>query len=97
MRESKESLHVRKIADYIKRNIGKGYTTESLKWALINQRYSRFEVDKGMELATKEMADQAPKLSQKPIIKYEAMDGDEVIASSPPQVSWWKRLLGLDE
>ena len=34
-RSSKEQL-----AEYFKRNLKKGYTADSLKWALINQGYS---------------------------------------------------------
>lgn len=53
-----------KLADYIKKNLskGKGYTTESLKWALISQGHSKTAVDKAIELANKQLAALAPKL-----------------------------------
>ena len=35
----------RKIIDYLKKNFKKGYTEESLRWALIAQGYSRTIVD----------------------------------------------------
>lgn len=61
------------LADYIKNNLKKGYTKESLKWALINQGYSRMEVDKAFKRADMELAQSAPVLKTKPEIKYEVI------------------------
>lgn len=66
------------LADYIKKNISKGYTIESLKYSLMQQGYSRTSVEKGMELATKQMAINAPKMVEKPIITYRAIDEEEL-------------------
>ena len=68
--KSQES-YIRQIVDYIKKNLAKGYTLESLKWALINQGYGRLEITKAIEITNQELALQAPKLVEKPVIKVE--------------------------
>ena len=85
--------HKRKIVDYLKRNLLKWYTEESLKWALIGQGYSRVIVEESIEETHQELAKEAPILKEKPVIKYEIID-----ESDHPIIikrSWWKRLLGL--
>jgi hypothetical protein len=83
----------RKIVDYFKRNLTKGYPSDSLKWALINQGYSRAIVDLALEQANKELAEKAPILKDKPVIKYEIIDEyDQPVVIKK---SWWKRLWGL--
>ncbi|MFH1290081.1 MAG: hypothetical protein ABIH92_01605 [Nanoarchaeota archaeon] len=62
------------LTDYIKRNLKKGYTKESLKWALLNQGYSRIEVLKAFQKADMELAETAPVLKTKPEIKYEVVE-----------------------
>ncbi|MEK6800773.1 MAG: hypothetical protein AABY05_02470 [Nanoarchaeota archaeon] len=64
---------VDQLTAYIKSNLKKGYTTESLRWALVNQGYSRLEVAKSIIRAEQELANQAPVLKTKPEIKYEAI------------------------
>jgi len=79
----------RKIIDYFKKNLKKGYTVDSLKWALINQGYSRALVETALAKANKELATKAPILKDKPIIKYEIIDeyNNPVVIKKP----WWKR------
>ena len=66
-----------KIIGYFKRNIAKGYTEEALKWALINQGYSRIIVEDSIEQANKELAEKAPLLKEKPQITYEIIDEND--------------------
>ena len=66
--------YIQQLADYIKRNLAKGYTLESLKWALINQGYSRVSVEKAIETANQQLADSAPKMEEKPVITYEIIE-----------------------
>jgi len=82
----------RKLVDYFKKNLAKGYTVDSLKWALINQGYSRAAVDIAIQQANKELAEKAPVLKEKPVIKYEIIDEYD----NPIKIkkSWWKRLFG---
>jgi len=83
----------RKIVDYFKKNLTKGYTSDSLKWALIDQGYSRAIIELALEQANKELAEKAPILKDKPIIKYEIID--EYDRPVTIKKSWWKRLWGL--
>lgn len=81
---------ISELVNYMKNNLKKGYTKESLKWALISQGYSRFEVEKAIKKADEELANQAPILKAKPEIKYELVE---------PKIyqekkSFWKRLFG---
>ncbi len=63
--------YIQQLAVYIKKNISKGYTTEALKWALVNQGHSKAEVLKAIELANREMAAEAPVMKEKPVITVE--------------------------
>ena len=87
--ESKNYLN--EIADYIKKNLRKGYTKESLKWALVNQGYSKIEVEKALRKVDLDMGQEAPVLRTQPVIKYEAVPIEEVEDEKP----FWKRWLGL--
>ena len=86
-RGSKEQL-----VEYFKKNLKKGYTIDSLKWALINQGYSRVIVEEALDLAQKEMANEAPIFKEKPRINYQMFDkeGKPVDVKRP----WWKRIFG---
>jgi hypothetical protein len=46
--DEKATQAIRKILDYIQKNLDKGYKLEDLRWALISQGYSKFEVEKAM-------------------------------------------------
>jgi len=63
--------YIRQLVNYLKKNLSKGYTLESLKWALISQGYSRSEVNRAIKITNKELAKSAPKLKEKPVIKVE--------------------------
>jgi hypothetical protein len=83
---------------YIKRNLKKGYTKESLKWALINQGNSRIEVEKAIKKVDIELAAEAPELKVKPQIKYELIEPKEYatrITNYPEKKSWWKKIFRL--
>ena len=85
------------LASYIKNNLKKGYTKESLKWALINQGYSKIEIDKALKKVDLDLAAQAPELKTKAQIKHEIISPQEYagiikITKKP----FWKRLFGLD-
>lgn len=89
---NKKGDYIGELAAYIKKNLKKGYTTDSLKYALINQGHSRLEVEKAIVRAKDEQAKEAPVLETKPSITYEV----ESIDSQPEEKkSFWKRLFGL--
>ena len=78
--------------NYLKKNIKKGYPQEILKWALINQGYSRIIVENSLEELNQELAKNAPILKEKPTIKYEIVDENDrpIIVKK----SLWKRIFG---
>jgi hypothetical protein len=77
---------VEELVDYVKKNLKKGYTLDSLKWALINQGYSKFEVEKAIKLAEMDLAESAPILKTKPEIKYEVITSEE---KPEKKKKWW--------
>lgn len=80
----------KKLVEYIKKNLKKGYTEESLKWALIRQGYSRSMVEMAIQDANKQLAKRAPVLKEKPQINYQIIDeNDRPIKIKKP---WWKRI-----
>lgn len=83
---------IKQLVDYIKKNLKKGYTPDSLKWALLNQGYTKASVERAIKEANIELAKTVPKLKEKPIIKYELLDEQD----KPIKIkkSFWKRLLG---
>lgn len=56
------------ILDYIKRNLAKGYSKESLKWTLVKQGNSKVEVEKAIEQAEMEISREKARSIEKPII-----------------------------
>lgn len=83
----------RKIIMYIKKNLRKGYTQDSLRWALINQGYPKFLVDECFNQAHKEMAQKAPELKEKPKIRYEVYDQqNRPIKVTPKKKSFFAKM-----
>ena len=69
--------YLQKVIDYFKNNLKKGYTMDSLKWALLRQGYSRALVDRAAEEVTKELAKEAPVLKEKPTIIHQIIDEND--------------------
>lgn len=84
--------HKKILVDYLKKNLKKGYTQESLKWALIKQGYSRIAVENAIKQTNKELSREAPILKEKPIIKHQIFDQN----NQPLKIkkAWWKRFFG---
>ena len=66
--------YIQNLVNYMKKNISKGYTLDSLKISLEQQEYSRSAIDKAIQIANEQLAKQAPMLKEKPKIKYEIFD-----------------------
>lgn len=80
----------RRLINYFKKNLRKGYTEESLKWALVNQGYSRILIQNAFDIATRELAQEAPIVKEKPKISYTLVDEhDRPVSIKKP---WWKKL-----
>ncbi|MEM4271394.1 MAG: hypothetical protein QXO70_04875 [Candidatus Pacearchaeota archaeon] len=88
--EQNDNSYIRQLVDYIKKNLKKGYTKESLKWALVNQGHSKIQVEKAMRFVDAELAMQAPVLETKPEIKVEVITEDK----KEEKPSLWKRIFG---
>ena len=86
-----------KLADYIKKNISKGYTMDALRFSLLNQGYSKTSVEKAIEIANKQLAAKAPKIADKPVIKYETIDDAEMAAKVAAQEKpgFFSKLFGI--
>ena len=85
-----ENTYRTKLVEYIKKNLRKGYPTDTLKVALINQGYSRLTVEEATQQAMKEMAREVPAIKEKPEIEHEIIVEEPVIEKK----SFWKRLFG---
>ena len=81
--------YISELIAYIKKNLKKGYTKDSLRWALINQGHSRREVDRALKRADDELAQEAPVLKTKPLIGYEIVE-PKALASE--KKSFWDKL-----
>ena len=85
--------HQGDILEYLKKNLSKGYTLESLKIALIKQGYLGVLIDQSIIKLNQELAKKAPVFKEKPRIKYEILDEyNHPIKIKKP---FFKRLLGL--
>ena len=85
-----ENTYKTRLVDYIKKNLKKGYPTDTLKIALINQGYMRPTVDEAIQEAIKQMASEAPVIKEKPEIEHEVIVDEPVVEKK----SFWKRLFG---
>jgi len=80
----RENFRRKKLLEYLKSNLAKGYNPESLKWALIKQGNSRTDVLSALEQAQAEM--------KKPEIEQPRMT--EILEETRPlfieKKPWWK-------
>ncbi len=90
----RETEHLKRLSDYVKRNLEKGYADDSLKWALINQGHSRSSVEKAIEIARQEMTRESAS-REKPVITHEVVTDDSSNTGGTKK-SWWKSLFGLE-
>lgn len=89
----KKGDYIRELSDYIKKNLKKGYTAESLKWALVSQGHSKLEVEKAVKKAEEDMSKEAPVLKTKPEISYDVFGPKDT--SVEEKIPFWKRMLGM--
>ena len=87
----KRKSYMDELVEYIKNNLKKGYTKDSLKWALIGQGHSKLEVEKALKHVDTDLANIAPILKTRPEIKYELIGPEEEI-SKKERKSFWKKL-----
>ena len=87
----KREDYIQQLVDYFKKNLRKGYTKESLKWALVNQGHSKLEVEKAMKRVEETLSQEAPVLKTRPEITYEVIEPKDAIIEKKP---FWKRWFG---
>ena len=88
----REKDYIQQLSVYIQKNLSKGYTLESLKYALLNQDYSRSAVERAIKLANQELAKKLPPVKEKPVITYEIVDAPDEI-QMPKKQNFFKRLI----
>ena len=79
--------------EYFKKNLSKGYSADTLKWALIKQGNSRSAVEIAADEAQKEMNAEAAKVAE-PKIEYLHVEDINQLEQQQPKKSFWKRLFG---
>lgn len=86
--------HIYQLKEYIKRNLKKGYTIDSLKVSLINQGYTRISIDTAVEIANKELSEEIQPIKEKPQITYKLVYPEESksISVNPTKISFWRKL-----
>lgn len=86
---------VKHIVAYLEKNLAKGYKLEGLKWALVNQKYSKIEIDKAVKII--EARRPVEKISEE--IKVEDSGEKEISHEQvdiPKERGFFKRLFGRD-
>ncbi len=68
--------YIEQLAEYLKKNLKKGYTLDALRFSLISQGYSKFSVEQAIELMNKQLSAEAPKLKEKPQITYKVIGNE---------------------
>lgn len=84
--------YISEITVYIKKNLKKGYTKDSLRWALVGQGYPKIEVEKALVRVDEELAREAPILETKPEIKVEIVEPSNMVEEKK---GFFSRLFGL--
>jgi len=82
------------LVDYFIRNLKKNYTAESLTFSLVSQGYSRVIVDQALQEANKQIAETAPVLKEKPVIKHQYYDYDNN-PITPEPFTVWERIVNF--
>ncbi|MAG61238.1 hypothetical protein CMI43_00225, partial [Candidatus Pacearchaeota archaeon] len=81
-------MSVQDIADYIKKNLKKGYTLDSLRFSLISQGYSKISVENAIDLVNKQMAKEMPRIKERPEIIYKVVtENGELKDKSPNEIA----------
>lgn len=84
--------HMENLCNYIRKNIPKGYTMESLKWALVKQGNPRIEVEKAVSIVEKEVSRLTQKKPEPKITLDQSSPVETVMNVEPEKVPFWKRI-----
>ena len=87
-----ENTYRAKLVEYVKRNLKKGYPSDTLRIALIKQGYMRSMVDEAIIEATNQMALEVPIIKEKPQIDHEIIPAEGEIAVTVKK-SFWEKIV----
>ena len=65
---------ITQLADYIQKNLAKGYDADTLKFSLMSQGYSRITIENALARAHQKLATTLPPVKEKPQITYKIVD-----------------------
>jgi len=87
---------IEQLTEYIKTNLAKGYNSDTLRFSLMSQGYSKISVERALENANKKLAETLPEVKEKPKISYKIVsDNSESMQGSTPQKkSFFKKIFG---
>ena len=80
------------LVDYVIKNLRKGYTADTLKYALLSQGCSRTSVNKAIEQAEKKVAEDKPKITHTVYTERKA-DAPTIIAEPHPTL--WQKIKSI--
>jgi hypothetical protein len=87
----KEKEVVTKIVDYVEKNLKKGYKLEELKWALINQKYSKIEIDKAIAIISARTAKSQQEQRAREVQTAMIVDEEKPVVK---KVGFFKKMIG---
>lgn len=87
------------LSEYIKKNLKKGYTLDSLRFSLLNQGYSKISIENAIDVVNKQIAEEIPPIEERPEITYKVIadtheDLEYVKVSLETKKGFFKRLFG---
>jgi hypothetical protein len=85
----KDESYILRMSEYVKRNLKKGYKRDAVRFALISQGNSKLEVDKALNFAEKDLAQEELRAMPKKVEPTFIMPIVE-----PEKEPFWKRLFG---
>lgn len=85
-------IYIEQIVNYIKKNLSKGYTLDSLKFALFDQGYSKSSIERAIQIVNKQLAKKAPILKEKPVIRIERIPIYNDLPEEETTESFWDKI-----
>ncbi len=79
------------IVAYIEKNMKKGYSMDSLRWALVNQKYSRIEIEKAIKIIEARSPKKEESRMEEPV---QITRQEEIVV--PKKKGFFSRLFGSD-
>jgi hypothetical protein len=87
---AKDGDTISPIVNYIEKNMKKGYSMDSLRWALVNQKYSKIEIDKAIKI----IEARTPKREEPKIVPIQEIKQESIVI--PQKKGFFARLFRRD-